>query len=219
MARPLIGITGPTRGALGPRLCVSMAIRLSGGQPVQLRPGDDLGRRFQGVVVTGGHDVHPTLYAEEPEVAPNYDQQRDGFESAMIDQALDRSLPLLGICRGAQLLNVRLGGSLFQDINPMRRLTSKRRSLLPLKGVTIAADSHLLAHWHGRRVRVNSLHNQAIKQLGQGLSVVARDQDNIIQAVESRDRPFLLGVQWHPEFLLYQPCQRWLFRRLVQCSR
>lgn len=219
MARPLIGITGPARGAAGPRFCVSLAIRWSGGQPLQLRPGDDIEQKLHGVVVTGGHDVHPTLYAEEPEVEPNYDQERDAFESAMIDQALDRGLPILGICRGAQLMNVRLGGSLFQDINPIRRLTSKRRSLLPLKTVTIDPDAELLAHWHDRRVRVNSLHNQAIKNLGDGLSVVARDQDNIIQAIENRNAPFLLGVQWHPEFLLYQSCQRWLFRRLVECSQ
>lgn len=219
MARPLIGVTGPGRGAIGPRLCVAMAIRWSGGQPLQLRPGDTVEQKLRALVVTGGHDVHPTLYAEEPEVEPNYDQERDAFESAMIDQALDRGLPLLGICRGAQLLNVRLGGSLFQDINPIRRLTSKRRSLLPLKTVTIEPDAELLAHWHDRRVRVNSLHNQAIKHLGDGLSVVARDQDNIIQAIESRSQPFLLGVQWHPEFLLYQSCQRWLFKRLVQCSQ
>src|SRR5690606_24403116 len=115
--RPLIAITGPRRGAAMPRLCVALAVWLAGGRPRQLSPADPVSmQRFHGVVVTGGHDVDPVLYAQESQVLPHYDPERDRFESAIIDDALARGLPLLGICRGAQLLNVRLGGDLHQDL-------------------------------------------------------------------------------------------------------
>src|SRR5690606_12596644 len=125
LARPVIAITGPQRGAFGPRLLVALAVRLYGGQPLQLRPSD-AGRehRFDGVVITGGHDVNPVLYAAAPEVEPRYDEARDALEVAIIDEALERHLPVLGICRGAQLLNVRLGGTLFQQLRTRRRRTS-----------------------------------------------------------------------------------------------
>lgn len=216
MAAPTVAITGPRRGAIGPRLCVAAAVRLAGGRPFQLRPGDDWRDDHQAVVITGGHDINPVLYAEEPEVMPKYDEERDAFESAVIDAALQRQCPLLGICRGAQLLNVRLGGSLFQDIRSQRRRTSNRRTLLPTKQLEVAAGSRWLADWTHRRGRINSLHHQAIDRLGRGLAVAARDQDGLIQAVEDPSHRFLLGVQWHPEFLLYLSQQRRLFRRLVE---
>jgi len=216
MAAPIVAITGPTKGAIGPRFCVALAIRLAGGKPLQLRPGDEWRDEFNAVVITGGHDINPVLYAEEPEVMPKYDEQRDAFESAIIDAALERDCPLLGICRGAQLLNVRRGGTLFQDIRSRRRRTSNRRTLLPTKNLSVESNSRWLGHWSPTPGRVNSLHNQAMDRLGKGLKVVARDQDGLIQAVEDPSLSFVLGVQWHPEFLLYLSQQRHLFRRLVE---
>lgn len=95
------------------------------GDPLSTRPLD-------GVVVSGGHDVEPALYKEAAEIEGRYDPDRDVFESGVIDRALDDDTPLLGICRGAQLLNVRLGGTLFQDLQTRRVETSNRRTLLPL---------------------------------------------------------------------------------------
>jgi putative glutamine amidotransferase len=168
-----------------------------------------------GVVVSGGHDIEPVLYAEPAEVEPNYDRERDRFESGVIDRALSDGLPLLGICRGAQLLNVRLGGSLHQDLRKQRKLTSNRRTLLPLKTLLVEADTRLHALMRTRRVRINSLHKQSIDRLGEGLAVSGRDLDDIVQAVEAPARPFVVGVQWHPEFLLFAPAQLRLFRALV----
>ncbi|PTY36163.1 peptidase C26 [Saccharospirillum sp. MSK14-1] len=216
MAAPIVAITGPSKGAIGPRFCVALAIRLAGGKPWQLRPGDRWQDDFRAVVITGGHDINPVLYAEEPEVMPKYDEQRDAFESAIIDTALERDCPLLGICRGAQLLNVRRGGTLFQDIRSRRRRTSNRRTLLPTKHLSVEKNSRWLGHWSTSPGRVNSLHNQAVDRLGDGLNVVARDEDGLIQAVEDPSHSFVLGVQWHPEFLLYLSQQRHLFRRLVE---
>lgn len=222
MARPVIAITGPRRGAFGPRLLVALAIRLYGGRPLQLRPGDEHRKlEYDGVVVTGGHDVEPVLYAAEPEIEPNYDTARDALEIAVINDALDRKLPLLGICRGNQLLNICRGGTLHQELRSRRRQTSNRRTILPIKTLCITAEpetgSSILATLFGRdRSRINSLHNQGIDRVGDGLVVTGRDLDGIVQAIEDPSRDFLLGVQWHPEFLLYLRRQRGLFNEVVK---
>jgi putative glutamine amidotransferase len=195
-------------------------VRRYGGHVVQLRPSD-AGRGFDydGVVITGGHDVNPVLYAAEPEVEPNHDLARDAFESEIIDEALRRGVPLLGICRGAQLLNVRLGGSLFQELASRRSKTSNRWTVLPLKTLHIEPHTRLERMLGPGPRQINSLHNQAIDRIGQGLKVSGRDLDGIVQAVEDPQADFLLGVQWHPEFLLYLSGQRALFEELVKHAR
>lgn len=220
MSRPLIAITGPERGAFGPRVLVSLAVRRYGGAPLQLRPSDTArGFDYDGVVITGGHDVDPVLYAAEPEVEPNHDPARDVFESAVIDEALRRGVPLLGICRGAQLLNVRVGGTLFQELASRRSKTSNRWTVLPLKTLSIKEDSMLEGCLGPGPRMINSLHNQAIDRVGGALRVSGRDLDGITQAVEDPQYGFLLGVQWHPEFLLFLRPQRRLFRALVEHAR
>ncbi len=202
-----------------PRLCVSAAVLMAGGRAAQLSPADDASARpFDGVVITGGHDVNPVLYAQESEVLPHYDLERDAFESAIIDDALARGVPLLGICRGAQLLNVRLGGDLHQDLRRRRKRTSHRRTILPLKTLLVEPGTRLFELLGSARVRINSLHNQGIDRLGHGLRISGRDLDGIVQAVEDPERRFLLGVQWHPEFLITSRVQRGLFTALVQAA-
>jgi putative glutamine amidotransferase len=220
VSRPLIAITGPERRAFGPRFLVALAVRRYGGRPLQLRPSDQ-GRDFDydGVVITGGHDVDPVLYAAEPEVEPNHDPARDAFESGIIDEALRRRVPLLGICRGAQLLNVRLGGSLFQELASRRSKTSNRWTVLPLKTLIIKHGSMLEQYLGAGPRMINSLHNQAIDRVGGSMTISGRDLDGITQAVEDPDYGFLLGVQWHPEFLLFMRNQRRLFRALVEHAR
>lgn len=218
---PLIAVSGPRRGAAAPRLLVSLALRLCGARVAQIGPGRESlpADSYDGVVVTGGHDVEPVLYAQESEVLPRYDRERDEFESALIDDALTRETPLLGICRGAQLLNVRLGGDLHQDLRTQRCHTSNRRTLLPLKEIRICEGSQLAALLGGTGLRVNSLHQQAMDRLGDGLRVCARDRDRIVQAVEHKELDFLIGTQWHPEFLIYRRADRNLFAGLVEAAR
>lgn len=218
--RPLIAVTGPRRGARAPRALVALALHLAGGRVLQLRP--DLNERpepVDGIVVTGGHDIEPVLYAAAPEVEPNYDTERDAFESFMIDEALERGLPILGICRGAQLLNVRMGGSLFQELRSRRVRTSNRWTIFPLKTLLVEPDTALNRLFRTRRGHINSLHNQGIDELGAGLQVSGWDLDGIVQAVEAPQREFVMGVQWHPELLLYSTRQRRLFRALVAAAR
>lgn len=217
--RPIIGVTGPRKGAIGPRACIHLGLLLAGGKPRHLRPGDALDTTpLDGVIISGGHDVEPTLYKAAAEVKGNYDAERDAFESNIIDCALRDKTPLLGICRGAQLLNVRLGGTLFQDLSKRRHKTSKRRFLLPLKTLCLANGSKLESLLGKENIRVNSLHNQSINAPGANLRVSGRDLDEIVQAVENPDHRFLFGVQWHPEFLIYAARQRRLFRELVAAA-
>ncbi|MCB1844730.1 MAG: type 1 glutamine amidotransferase [Halioglobus sp.] len=219
MNRPRIGITGPRRGAVGPRVCIHLGVWLAGGRARHLRPGDSVDTAaLDAVIVSGGHDVEPALYKSEAEVPGNYDPERDRFETAIIDSALQDNTPLLGICRGAQLLNVRMGGSLFQDLRKRRLKTSKRRFIFPLKTLCVVEGSALAGILGSGDIRINSLHNQSIDEVGGGLQVSGRDLDSIVQAVEQADRPFLHGVQWHPEFLIYSARQRALFRSLVAAA-
>ena len=203
-----------------PRLCVAVAVLFAGGRTVQLSPADPASTRpYHGVVITGGHDVDPVLYAQESKVLPHYDPDRDAFESAVIDDALERDLPLLGICRGAQLLNVRLGGDLHQDLRSHRRHTSHRRTILPMKTLLVEPGTRLSSLVGTDSARINSLHNQGIDRLGRGLRVSGRDLDGIVQAVENPAHEFLFGVQWHPEVLLGSRLQRGLFGAVGRAAR
>ena len=219
MKKIIVAVTGPRRGAFGPRFLVACAVRWYGAIPLQVRPGDDLkSLEYDAVVVTGGHDIDPVIYAAEPEVQPKYDPERDALEMAVFDDALARDLPLLGICRGAQLLNARRGGNLFQELKSHRKMTSNRWTILPLKMLKVQADSRLWRLLMADDCRINSLHNQAIDRVGEGLVVSGRDLDGIVQAVEDPHKAFLVGLQWHPEFLLFFRRQRLLFQALIQAA-
>ena len=171
-----------------------------------------------GIVIGGGDDIEPEQYGGELHPRRRYDVERDRFEIAMIEQALEANIPMLGICRGAQLINVVAGGSLQQDIRPLRRITPNRRSIRPIKWVDLETGSRLAGGLAAEALKVNSLHEQAIERLGDGLTIVGRDRDGFVQAVEGR-YGFLLGVQWHPEYLPYQSCQRQLFKLFEQAVR
>ena len=146
------------------------------------------------------------------------DPQRDAMEWHLIDQAVRRGLPVLGICRGQQLLNVYFGGSLHQSLDSFYVEDPEIRTILPRKLITTQAGT-CLAELLGPERRVNALHHQAIDRLGQGLRVAARDRNQIIQAVEHESLPFVLGVQWHPEYLPQLPRQRAIFGALVERAR
>ncbi|EWH11933.1 peptidase C26 [Catenovulum agarivorans DS-2] len=194
-----------------------MSIFLAGGRAKRIsikrqRKQDN----FAAFVISGGDDIHPSLYGGEVMEKATYDRKRDELEMHYIKYALQHSKPLLGICRGFQLLNVVCGGSLYPDIRPMRRKTTNRAMILARKPVRVCKHSKLASILGKTRIRVNSLHHQAINQLGDNLSACAYDADNFIQAIESTNKQPLLGVQWHPEYLLYKSRQRRLFRWLIK---
>ncbi len=162
-------------------------------------------RKVDGLVMTGGGDVDPQLYDREDgiHIAQEVDEARDRFELELIDRALYRGIPLLGICRGAQLINVSRGGSLLLDVeangySSHRKLASGDRR----HAVHVDPTSRLHEIVGAMEGEVNSSHHQAIDTPGEGLRVVARSAEGVVEALEwerPAQRPFLLLVQWHPE--------------------
>lgn len=215
--RPIVGVTGNARRLSPSWWCTRLALWLAGARAHRISVrSDGVPRALDGLIIGGGDDIDPVLYGGEAAAHEAIDPERDRLEIRCIRTALERQIPLLGICRGAQLINVVLGGTLYQDIRPLRRRTSNRRNLLPVKRVSIASGSRLARICGSNGLRVNSLHSQAVWRVAPSLTAIARDADDFIQAVEtSAGRPPLLGVQWHPEYLLYLPRQRAIFRWLV----
>lgn len=144
------------------------------------------------------------------------DVERGEFEQTCVEKAFRERLPILGICRGAQFLNVALGGDLHPEVATFYGEVDHPSTLLPLHPIDIDGGSHLQAILSRPSLRVNSLHHQAIGRLGQGLRVSARDRAGVVQAVESIEHPLWLGVQWHPEYLPLSRIQQRLFKNLVQ---
>lgn len=216
---PLIAVTGAHKRFPFAWWATRLMLRLAGLRAQYVTAHTGMPQvPVHGIVIGGGDDIEPDHYGGELHPRRRYDVERDRFEIAMIEQALEANLPMLGICRGAQLINVVAGGSLQQDIRPLRRVTSNRRSLRPVKWVDLEPGSRLATGLAVEAVKVNSLHEQAIERLGDGLTIVGRDRDGFVQAIEGR-YGFLLGVQWHPEYLFYQRRQRALFRLFEQAVR
>ena len=160
-----------------------------------------------GILITGGQDVTPSLYGEEvlPECGEYFDLL-DEMEIIIIKKAMERDYPLLGICRGIQILNVALGGTLYQDI-PSQVDTKIKHHMEPpydrvQHEVNIIKDSLLYDRYKQDRIGVNSYHHQAIKHLSPKLEVMAESDDGIIEAVYVPDKKFIWAVQWHPEMWL-----------------
>jgi putative glutamine amidotransferase len=179
------------------------ALEAVGAEPLlqEARPGLKIGS-CGGLLLTGGSDVDPRLYGElpSPETEPP-DPDRDTAEGALIDEALARDLPLFAICRGMQILNVHLGGSLIQHLptaaRHVRRTPDKG---LPAHRVSIEPGTLLAGIACSESWEVNSRHHQAVARIAPGMRVCARDpEDGTIEAVELPLRRFVLAVQWHPE--------------------
>lgn len=214
--KPRIGVTGNARRWAPAWWCTSLALRLAGAIPERISvKHQPSGKPLSALVIGGGNDISPEHYGGNIDQRVRLDPDRDQLEIRWIKEALDQGWPILGICRGTQLINVVLEGDLHQDIRSLRKHTLNRPGLLATKTVQVDSGS-LLADLTGReRLKVNSLHHQAVKKAGKGLRVVGRDMDNIIQAIESSAGQAILGVQWHPEYLFYLPAQFRLFRWLA----
>lgn len=216
MAKPLIGITGrqyPYSMVEGcpPLLADSIvdavladyvtAIIRSGGLPVHI-PMDvdpaEIVTRLDGVVLTGGADVDPAHYGQEPHPSVGSLQpERDGFELAVAAAAIDQSAPTLGVCRGIQVLNVAAGGTLKQDVPAHARYDSPPKDLV--HDLVVAPDT-LMYELFGEQHRVNSFHHQVVDRPGTDFIATAHSDDGEIEAIELAGKP-VLGIQWHPEML------------------
>ena len=237
MLRPLSGVTTSVLTGRVERAALNAAyiaaVQRAGAVPVLLPPHLDepareaLWERLDGLVLTGGGDVDPARFGEPPHpTVSDVSADRDALELDLVRRAVEEGLPLLAICRGIQVLNVALGGTLWQDVPSqvpgavVHQQTAPRHE--PTHRVKLLGEgTRLHAASGSRELAVNSFHHQAVKRLGSGLREVAWSEgDDLIEGVELPEHPFAVGVQWHPEDLVeHDPAARGLFAAVVEAAR
>lgn len=237
---PRIGITiwqnGPTTSKGG---AYAAAIRGAGGEPVWLPPATlaDEGARLavlstiEGVLFSGGIDIHPRHFGEaiHEGVGVEIDEERDAGELPLAREALARGLPILGICRGIQTLNVAFGGTLYQDLSligidasahQQRKRPASLEDWQPAHTVDLTPTSRLAAILGAERTGVNSFHHQAVHRPAPGWMVTARALDGVIEGLEYPAARFGVAVQWHPERMAtHDPGAARLFAAFVTAAR
>lgn len=211
--KPIIGVTAPLiQGKVTLDQDVANSILLAGGIPYILpytqdsTTLDEVISKMDGLLLSGGVDIDPTLFGEEPipglgEIMP----ERDALESALIIRSLKLDLPILAICRGIQMLNVAAGGNMYQDIYNQKSNLLQHSQRAPRTHlshfVQIKKDSLLHSITGTDNFKVNSFHHQAVKDPAPGFIISAISSDGVVEAIESQQHKYVVGVQWHPEFL------------------
>ncbi len=242
-AKPKIAITGPNKSGTVAWFFTALNIRISGGEPVRVTPESFDGTLdYDGVIIGGGSDIHPEHFIKEDSSpvtrsfwtqlkecllypmelmnhfsSHQYDKDRDDMEIQFIRYALNNNLPLLGICRGHQLLNAELGGSMYESTLPLLKESARIRSPFPRKTVLYTTNDSLISRIAGDDpLKVNAIHSQAVAKPADTLKVTAKEEAGINQVVESKNSDKVLGVQWHPEYLFYMKAHRKIFRWLLR---
>jgi len=237
MALPKIGVTISTdehhdrTNELKLKEAYFASIRLAGGEPVvfpmetYIKEVPKMAATFQGILLTGGGDMDPALFNGTPHPSIyGIDPYRDVLEIALVNHCASKNLPLLGICRGMQVINVALGGTLYTDI--ANQLTGAlRHPCYPTyprdylaHSVRMKVSTHITAITSQSQMMVNSMHHQGIKDLATDLTLSAIAPDGLVEAVEFMFHPFFLGVQWHPECLPNSPSDQAIFSAFVRAA-
>lgn len=220
MNKPVIAVTTSRRSGWRIFPLVAFNVWLAGGQSLRWGTGRDADLdAVDGLIIGGGDDVSPELYGGTITASARIDPARDRLERDLASAAFERNIPVLGICRGAQMLNIALGGTLHQDAWATFSDAKMIKTILPKRRVHIVPGTHLARHAEPDEMTVNALHTQAVDELGRDLRVNARDAAGMIQGIERLRDPFALGVQWHPEHLFYARRQRRIFAALVTAAR
>lgn len=205
------------------------AIIKAGGIPILIpyQPKEQIFHILEGLdglVLPGGDDVDPGRFGENPIAqCGTIDPQWDDLDLWAAGFALERNMPILAICRGCQVLNVALGGTLIQDIPTQVRDSIKHAQQAPRwyasHDISVQSASLLGNIWGNDPKKVNSYHHQSLAKVGKGLRIVASAPDGIIEAVESSEHRFVLGVQWHPELMTeHYPVAGRIFEHFIQAS-
>jgi putative glutamine amidotransferase len=237
MSLALIGITCGMKTQADKKIisipeAYMQAVMKAGGLPViipeTISPAelDGLRQRLDGLLLTGGADINPLRFHGQPDPKVyGIDDQRDEVEINLARLAASTDWPFLGICRGIQVINVALGGTLFTDIMDQMpgALKHDYNSIaerdFEAHPVQLEPDSVLAQTFSASSVRVNSLHHQGIEKVATGLRPIATAPDRLVEAVELPGHPFGLGVQWHPEAMPDSPQMQALFRAFVESAR
>jgi len=231
LKRPIIGITTSFKDGENPSHSIGAAyvegIGRAGGVPVLLACTDDLGDvaslldRLDGVLLVGGPDIDPAVYRAEPHPETKLlAKKREDFDLALARDALERDMPIMGICLGCQEVNVAAGGTLVQHVPDLSPNVAHAGKDEPRHDVRVEPGSLLHRVLGCERITTNSSHHQAIDTVGEGFCIVARSADDgIIEAAEAVDKRFALAIQWHPERLLDEPPHQRLFDGLVAAAR
>jgi putative glutamine amidotransferase len=241
--KPVIGITcGEVRNKIeswspavtGQSRTYVQSIIDAGGLPILLPMTDDkvllqqLIAMLDGLYLAGGNDIHPQLYGQEPDsTTVDFSTLRDTTETILLTMAMSMQMPVLGICRGMQMLNIHLGGNLIQDIPTAmpdaldHNVSNKIKKLIDASHpIRLDAQSRLAEIIGPDPIGANEHHHQAIDKLGTGVTAVGWADDDIIEAIELRDYPFAIGIQAHPESLTeVEPRWQHLFNAFINASR
>lgn len=246
ITKPRVAVTGPNESGTTAWLFTAFNVIIAGGRPCRITPKSFKGEfSFDAIIIGGGSDIHPDHYTKahtRPTTrsswvkfkegllypmelfsrfsATHYDKERDDMEIKFIHYALDNNLPLLGICRGHQLLNIELGGTMYESTLPLLNKHSRIRSPFPRKKVLYTTNDSLISRIAGDDpLKVNAIHSQAVAEPANELEVTAKEEVGINQVVEDKKSDKVLGVQWHPEYLFYMKAHRNIFSWLVRESR
>ena len=224
MKRPVIGYT-TRNGILNFLHCLTaISILISGGRPLKLSPKKPhYNRKIDGLIINGGTDLYPARYHGDPKPDYIYDEARDEMEVKWLEMAETENMPVLGICRGAQLMNVMRGGTLHVDVSKIYERANYPTGLLAnvmfRKYIKVIPGLKLYNILNTNGACVNSMHKQAIDSLGGNLTISAKEKNGVVQAIEDNKRPYYIGVQFHPEALIYKKKFRAIFKKLILIAR
>ncbi|MDD4600936.1 putative glutamine amidotransferase [bioreactor metagenome] len=235
MRKPVIGITanvltldnGAERAAISTDYV--KAVELAGGVPILLPVVTDTTVIFQqvklidGLILSGGYDIDPLLFGEQPADKLGYiSPERDHHEIQLVKAASDEKMPILGICRGIQLMNIAFGGTIYQDLTDVPKVIKHMQNAkkhVPTHTVELVEDS-ILGNFFGSSIVVNSFHHQAVKNVAPGFVIAAWTADGVIEAIENPTSDFFAGVQWHPEMMIEsQPLMMDFFKRFIVAAQ
>jgi putative glutamine amidotransferase len=245
MGMPIIGITCNVLNSIPDTVTVGIgapgqswqllaedyltAVKKAGGIPIILPVDRDLKHiprllnMVDGVLVSGGNDISPMLYNERiNRYCGLLDPDRDTFEIELSKRAIEIDKPLLGVCRGIQILNIALGGTVYQDLPSsgfeLHTILTNERNV-PTHSVKIEKDSPFMAIFGKGEIFVNSFHHQGIREVAQSLETAAVTPDGLVEAVYMPDKKFVMAIQWHPEMMFDSKQQASLFGSFIEASK